>query len=411
MKLPAFIILLIIPLLPQKIFESFDLNADHSFAAESTYEFPMLDQGDKMLIMDEIVGDIHIKGQNTSQVIVLEEIRIHHSSRIKANKVFAEEKATITHFKDSNIIKIAGPKSDYGKIFYAYTITLPLQFNLDIKISGGDIDIDHISGEVDLRTSGGDIDIADIMGRVTARTAGGDITVDESQGAVNVSTSGGDIDIKYTEGNIEGKTSGGDLNIHRVQGKVNVETSGGSIYFSDIKGQEITGITSGGNIKIEDIQGNIEIRTSGGEISAKDVTGNLKGSTSSGDIELRSIDGNLSIETNAGDIFGNVISGSINAQAASGDIKIIKHWNKNLEDHFINIQTSYGDLEISLPSQFPATIEAVIAHKWFGHTIDSELPLHITRTEDIIQGKLIVADGRHKVNLKAIQGNIIIKED
>lgn len=396
---------------PQKIFESFDLDSKHAFIGTAKYEFSMADNGQNALTIENIIGDIIVTGKETSLVTIVEKTKIHHTSKLRAEKLYAKQKSMVTRSSDGNYVAIKGPGSHSHRFHYTYTMTLPEHFNLDIQITGGDVEIDHITGKVELHTGGGDLELSDITGKISARTSGGDIEVHDSEGNINVSTSGGDIDITYTDGQIKGKTSGGDLFVHHVLGNISVKTSGGSIEFNNIRGQEIVGVTSGGDIEIEDIRGDIEVKTSGGEITIEDVDGNVKGSTSGGDIELETVNGHVNISTSAGDITGENISGSIKAISSAGDIEIFKTWNRKLDDHAVDLKTSIGSIEIVLPKNFPARIDAVISDRWSEHDIESNLPINIATNDEGKKGTLTIADGNYAIQLKTNHGDIIIEED
>lgn len=395
----------------QKIFESFGLDSKHSFSSTSTYEFPMINNGEKALVIEGIVGDIEIVGEETDIVSIDEEVRIHHTSKGRAERIFEKDKAIISRDPNNNLIAITGSSSAKRNIHYNYKISLPIQYNLDIEITGGDIDIGQVIGQVEVKTSGGSIDLSTITGKLDARTAGGDIVVNDSEGNINVKTSGGDIDITYTDGQIKGKTSGGDITVHFVQGNIHVTTSGGGIDLSNINGSEIFGSTSGGDIDVEDIKGNIEVKTSGGDIDVEEVDGNFTGTTSAGEIEIYSINGQVHISTKAGDIECEKIKGSIYAQASFGDIEVEKAWNRSLNDHAIDLKTSYGSIELILPENFPAKINARIKDSWSDSEIESELPIIIKKVNDEKTGFLEVEDGRYTIQLETENGDIIIEED
>jgi len=302
-------------LFPQKIFESFDLGSDHSFIETNHYLFT-IDEKDKesrVLIIENVIGEISIQGTESDKVNIVEEIKIRSSSERRAKKYFEDIDSEITKSVNGNVIKIDGGNYCPPKISYKYTITIPSEFNLDIRITAGGIEINDVSGEVDAATSGGDIDLSSISGKIVAKTAGGDVGVEDSEGIIALATSGGDIEINYTQGQVSAKTSGGDIVAYRVEGNVEVFTSGGSIDLSFINVINIVGNTSGGDVDAEDIQGNIELRTSGGDIMVEDVDGNFYGKTSGGDIDLESVIVHVVVFTSASLIYGYDLGGSVRA--------------------------------------------------------------------------------------------------
>jgi hypothetical protein len=407
------IILLSSLLFSQKIFESFDYNSNHSFVGINSYEFTVDEDGkeNRTLIIKDIFGDITIVGQETYKVNIQEEIKIKSSSKYDAKKYYKENQSKIKKSADGNMIEIRGNSRPRKSVYYNFTITLPEQFSIKTMITGGDIDITNISGVTHVITSGGDIELKEISGKIEAKTSGGDVEVSDSEGNVNLTSSGGDIVVSYTDGQISGRTSGGDIIARHVEGDVDVSTSGGSIDFSYINSQKIVGITSGGDIDAADIRGNIELRTSGGDITVEDIDGNFYGKTSGGDIDLESVNGNVKIYSSAGSIQGFNLAGIVQAKTSSGDIEIYKIWNRKLDRHDINLVTSFGDIILNIPGEFPATINARISGNKSSYEIESDLPITITTDFNNVYGRFVNGAGTYSVELQTTNGDINIEEE
>lgn len=141
---------------------------------------------------------------------------------------------------------------------------------------------------VDVRTSGGSIDLADIGGTVEARTSGGSITTGRLGGSANLKTSGGGIRIGGASGELVAHTSGGSIEVGDTTASVDVRTSGGSIKIARTGG-DVVAHTSGGSIRIEDAYGSVDATTSGGSIHArlsKQPTASSRLSTSGGGVTV-----------------------------------------------------------------------------------------------------------------------------
>jgi hypothetical protein len=131
--------------------------------------------------------------------------------------------------------------------------------------------------------------------------------------------------------NPETYTSGGNIKLEGLHGNPNLKTSGGNIYVKNSSGNISTN-TSGGEIRVDNVSGNIKLSTSGGNISANNFNGNFDAHTSGGNIQLTGSDSKIYAET------------------SGGDIKLdYKGENKGIE-----LNTSGGDLRITLPSDFSA---------------------------------------------------------
>lgn len=145
---------------------------------------------------------------------------------------------------------------------------------LNGKTSGGDVTVENVQGSVTLKTSGGEIELYDVVGReIFGHTSGGDVTARDlvAETTIDLHTSGGDIDLEEISGDLEASTSGGDIEIVDVRGSVKVWTSGGEIEAEQVRGS-FDGRTSAGDISLSKIwdqqyeDHQIDVKTSVGDI-------------------------------------------------------------------------------------------------------------------------------------------------
>jgi len=151
-------------------------------------------------------------------------------------------------------------------------VTVPRNYRVDAKTSGGDVRIDGTSGTARVRSSGGDISARNVKGDLNGQTSGGDLNLDDVEGAMNIKTSGGDIRATRVHGDIDASTSGGDVRLTGVDGRILASTSGGDV-FCELVGTNrgISTSTSGGDIEIRmprNTQGTLDAESNGGDISS-----------------------------------------------------------------------------------------------------------------------------------------------
>jgi DUF4097 and DUF4098 domain-containing protein YvlB len=128
-----------------------------------------------------------------------------------------------------------------------FVVEVPSRFNLDLRTSGGAIDVSALQGEVRASTSGGALRFGSITGTVDGRTSGGSIDLQAADSATL-------------------RTSGGRITVGQVRGELTARTSGGSITVG--RAQTVSATTSGGSISLGSIASAIDARTSGGSIMA-----------------------------------------------------------------------------------------------------------------------------------------------
>ncbi len=228
---------------------------------------------------------------------------------------------------------------DWGDNHVQFDISIPTDYNVDIKTSGGDLVVTGaVNGKVEGSTSGGDIRLADVIG------------------TIDMSTSGGDITVGNIKGNVRLRTSGGDINLRKVDGETTVSTSGGDIRAESV-GKKLDANTSGGDIDVGEVGGEARLATSGGDVTVGKVSGDARLATSGGNVELRGASGTVSARTSGGDIVLENITGSIEAKTSGGDIRAeLIPTGKGMSE----LVSSGGDIRLQIPENAKATIEAII---------------------------------------------------
>ena len=144
-----------------------------------------------------------------------------------------------------------------------FIITVTTQTKLDLRTSGGDIELQgNLSADVKGSTSGGDIIIERVKGTVSMSTSGGDVKTGDIDGKADLRTSGGNISLANVNGEATVSTSGGDIRIDKVAKKLDARTSGGDIEVGDIGG-DATLSTAGGDVRVGKVSGSAFLRTAG----------------------------------------------------------------------------------------------------------------------------------------------------
>ncbi len=188
-------------------------------------------------------------------------------------------------------------------------VRVPERYGLDIRTSGGRLDLEEIEGDVTARTSGGSIEVDEIEGDVDLETSGGSVEASDIRGNLKVRTSGGRIKASEVTGDVDARTSGGPITIHDVRGRLDLRTSGGSIdaRFTDDPAGHLE--TSGGSIEVEIPAGagtSLDAQTSGGRVELEHsvtIKGSIDPSHLVGDVNgggerliLRTSGGNIRIK-------------------------------------------------------------------------------------------------------------------
>lgn len=251
------------------------LAATSVFAANDVIKrgFNVADGG--TLRLDASYGDVRIVTGGTG--VAVEIVRKARGS--KGEERLAQHKVTFSQQGNDVVVDSDDDERNDRGIFrwfdhddfeVQWNVRVPDRYNVDVRTSGGSIELDPINGTVEARTSGGSIETGRLGGAAKLNTSGGSISIDGAAAQVDARTSGGSIRIGNTDGPVDARTSGGSIALARVRGPV-------------------TARTSGGNITIEDSTGSVDASTSGGSIRAQisgPVTADSKLSTSGGSVTV-----------------------------------------------------------------------------------------------------------------------------
>jgi DUF4097 and DUF4098 domain-containing protein YvlB len=276
----------------ETIFDQGDKNIERSFTV----------QPDGILIVDADAGNISITGTDQNEVSIRVITRGNSKKLQNYDVSFNQEGNTVT-VKGEMKRKHFRFFSD-GWVDVQFEIGVPSKFNCNVSTSGGNIEIQKVSGRLEGETSGGNLEITDVSGSLEMSTSGGNVDLRRVTGTTNVETSGGNMQADDISGPLKLRTSGGNIDIRNADGKLHASTSGGHIRASVKQNQGIDLSTSGGDISIEiprSTAANIHAETSDGSISCdleysgKIRDGRMDARINGGGEEIR-------LETSGGDI-------------------------------------------------------------------------------------------------------------
>ncbi|MFT6407275.1 MAG: DUF4097 and DUF4098 domain-containing protein YvlB [Arenicella sp.] len=223
-----------------------------------------VEQGGTFLI-DTDLGSIEVASHNRNMV----EVRVEKKGKNPEN-------FEVSFSQQGNDIKVVGDRkgiSFWGGSGAHFVVKIPRNFNVDLKTSGGSIELSSLNGKVDAYTSGGSIRLGQIRGDVDVKTSGGSIRVDEVAGTINAHTSGGRISARISQqpiGDSRLTTSGGSVSAYLLPSiavDLTASTSGGRVTSDfevngSFKKTRIVGQINGGGPKLT-------LKTSGGSVKVK----------------------------------------------------------------------------------------------------------------------------------------------
>lgn len=157
----------------------------------------------------------------------------------------------------------------------------------------------------------------------------------------------------------------------------------------------------------------VDLHTSGGDLDLEDITGDLEASTSGGNIDIMDVRGETKVWTSGGEINAEVVHGAFDGRTSGGDISLSKIWDRQYEDHEIDVKTSGGDIVLTLPEDFPASFQLRVlsSGRKPGEVILSDFPMEISASQAVTLGEGGINGGKFNVYVEASMGTIRIRRE
>jgi DUF4097 and DUF4098 domain-containing protein YvlB len=140
------------------------------------------------------------------------------------------------------------------------------------------------------------------------------------------------------DADLNAHTGDGSVEASSINGNVAVETGDGSVRANSLTGT-IDLHTHDGSINVDTLKGDIKLRTGDGSIEGRQLDGKLEADSGDGHIRVAGRFDGLMIKTGDGSVDTRVLPGS----------KMASSWN---------IHTGDGSVDLSLPGDFQANIDA-----------------------------------------------------
>ena len=244
------------------------------------------------LVVDTDIGSIQVSTTASTSVEVVVEGSGRRLEELEVE--MSENEGTVTVVGDFPGKQVWGRKPRVR-----FEISIPREFDIDLRTAGGSIRVGDLVGEARVKTSGGSLDLGEIDGPVWGRTSGGSIRVDGCTQAVDVHTSGGSITIGDVVGDLKAHTSGGSISLGEVGGDIEARTSGGSVRIA-AAGGTVNATSSGGSVTAVltgQPSGDCQLKTSGGAVHVTiaehlslDISATCSGGRVNSDLQLTDVE-------------------------------------------------------------------------------------------------------------------------
>jgi TonB family protein len=317
---------------------------------------------------------VHIETDARSNVAqsLLDKYTLH----AKATDVGVE----ITGSLPPQIARNAAPGAQF---WVQFEITVPRDYNIDVKTEAGDVETQDIGGTATLLTQGGNIRTGRI-GISDSHVASHPIAHDAShqRPLAKLRTEGGHIQVSDVAGDLNAFTGGGHINAGSIAGDATLHTGGGHIRAGRISGRADLD-TDGGNITVGQAASLVDVHTGGGQIDFGEVRGSVHAQTGGGGIRIMYVAGPMQVESSGGSICLTRVAGAVQAATADGTITAwINPDSSSAHETTVHLagpsqlSSGNGDIVVFLPRNLAANIDALVTHGG-EHRIEADPALHL----------------------------------
>jgi len=264
----------------------------------------------RALVIDVAHADIVIETGMVKEATVRVELQSRNMSRAKER--FEEMDWEVHDGNGSLYVSAESPRGNWNlSMDINVFITIPEKFDLDLKTSHGDVDLEKLNGMAVIATSHGDVNFQTIEGKnVEIRSSHGDITGQMlSSDTVTIETSHADIQMEEVQSKrMTASTSHSDISIRYLTGDSMISTSHGDITLFVAGKEQVDLETQHGNIDLKvdgAIGSDLDLRAESvrvdrslsvkGETSRKRVDGAVNGGGRL--IKARTTHGSIAIDT------------------------------------------------------------------------------------------------------------------
>ncbi|MCB1043521.1 MAG: DUF4097 family beta strand repeat protein [Acidobacteria bacterium] len=328
----------------------------YAFSAGQTL-YVELEQGGNLTIIGESRNDLSLEHHGAEDVVM-----------------------DVNQTKDGLSVVATLPRNKRHKL--AVTIRLPNQANIDVKTTGGNLQIEQIEGRIEAATMGGNVQLTQLRGELAVKTMGGNIGIDHSQVSGHVKTMGGNISLSNTPGLVDCETMGGNINVDNPN--------------SPIDG------------RVEPVK----VKTYGGNIKVVEAPTGLIGETMGGNINIGSAKF-VDVETKGGNIRVDAVDGYATAHTMGGNITIIMVGDPDDGERDVDLDSKGGDINVHLPAGFSGEFDIEIKQTNDRKPCKITSEFALKQSTEGTRHKVIRASGqtvtgRHRVVIRTVNGDVNI---
>ena len=333
-------------------------------------------------------GDVHLLGTAGEDALVQADVRVisddPETARRYADAVDIRSSRTDDALRLTTVCPAERPAAIDG-VTVAVSIELPADCHLEIENAFGHLRLEEFSKGLKVQNRYGDITLQNCSGDLEVSNRHGAVSVTGGRGRLWMESSFEPIMVSQFNGDVLAVNQFADISVDQAAGPVQMETSIGRIRASDIDGS-VTVNNRLGEVMVQKVMGDLMLTSSDSRALIEDVLGETHIDNRRGEIRAHQLGGNVVISNDRGDV----------------DLAL-----DQLREKLYRLDSAFGVIRLNLPPNPSAFISA---ESQYG-TIDSDLPLEITRDGSVQFARGKFGQGIITIQLDAEHSNIYLISD
>ena len=187
-------------------------------------------------------------------------------------------------------IRIGKDLSGFRNASISYTIEVPQETEISVKVASGSLEIKNARGPVDVGAASGDVRVENVDRTVQIKSASGSIHVQNLGDDARLTSASGSVEVNTVKGDLRVHALSGSIIIKSPGGRVEAETASGSVQVlganNDVKASSASGgLTVQGNPSgnsywhLRTASGSVDVsvpRDAGFHLSAEAMSGRIR---------------------------------------------------------------------------------------------------------------------------------------
>ncbi len=406
----------------------------HHFTERRSYALEMAE----VLVIENDRGEVTVSGWDEEGLEVVITRRVYDFSEAEAQALADELDLLFTVDLGRARLRTSRPEGS-RPVFTDLEIRVPKRMRVNVLNGRGAIRLKNLEGAVEASTSHARVEAENLTGGVTVETSHAPIRLERITGRAEARNRNGAVVATSIDGDLLVETRNGSVSAEGVSGSATLRTRHASVHATDVGGpvevqahdaevsverahQGVSITTRNRPVFVSDVEGELTLETRNSSVIARLIRGDVVIENQYRHIRLTDIGGGVRIDGPQCEVDLESVAGPIVIESSDKDVRVADfasgleirstharlHVSTERLAGAVHLETTYGDIELWLPSNASATLTAT--------TRDGEMSSELGKLEESSvndHGRhwtATLGDGAHPVSISTSYGDIALRK-